>query len=209
MRTKIKERCKWVCGVIFTTSSVLGAAWFIENRPIKTVEKSEEKRVPASSEQSKQTILRGYELKHKHSFGKPSGLVEVTIQAPGKNSSGDGSVQQLEATVTAQRDLDGLKFNWLLPNDGVEILSGSSQGDLANLREGESTTMHLTIRNSTPENRRVHLHVFKLINGEAMGQMAQYNTVDQDRIEKQARDKSEVLEQQSKVVGVEDLKIIQ
>jgi hypothetical protein len=133
--------------------------------------------------------------------GKGHGLIEVVIAAPKKGAVGHGTTIDLEATVEARADLDGLKFLWILPRSGVSHVAGHIEGELGSLKEAEQSKLMLSIRNDTDENHRVHLHVYRVINGENMGKMAQYNTVDQEAIEWVAKEKSEKIKTSIEVHG--------
>ncbi len=133
--------------------------------------------------------------------GKGHGLIEVVIAAPKKGAVEQGTIIDLEATVEARADLDGLKYLWILPKSGVSVTSGNLEGELGSLKETERSKLMLSIRNDTDENHRVHLHVYRVVNGENMGKMAQYNTVDQENIETVAKEKSEKIKSASEVHG--------
>lgn len=147
---------------------------------------------------SKTEILNGVEhAKRRFLYGKANGTLEVWIEAPGQGSAAAGSTVNLEATVSALTDLEGLKYNWILPADGIGAVNGPLEGDIGTLLGGDSTTLYLSITPSTSENRQIHLHVYRVVGGENTGRMAQFNTVDQERIDAPAKSKAERLEKAS------------
>lgn len=166
------------------------------------------KRLPAAID-SKERILAGANSFRLPVSGKSHGLVEVVIAAPKKGGVGKGTIIELEATVEARADLDQLKFLWILPREGVSVVNGPVEGDIGTLKEADKTKLTLAIRSDSDENRRVHLHVYKLVNGEHMGKMAQYNTVNQEAIEWVASDKAEKLRKEAEANGSTVNKIYQ
>lgn len=201
-----KEQLKWIAGVALTVSAIVGLTLLDFNHS--------ESRTPASiqptqaPENEKSSVLRNGKPGHLHSFGKPSGLVEVEIQLLRKSENSDGAVLELEAQIEAQSDLQNMKFGWILPKDGVTILSGPDSGDIGTLNAGQQTSLKLTIQTATRENRQIHLNVFKLVDGEPNGKMAQYNTVNQEAIEADIRSKAETLNRAAEASGETD-KVIQ
>jgi hypothetical protein len=165
-------------------------------------------RAPASIESAnlgagaKSAVLEGAaRSKRLRSIGKGNSSIEIEINAPGKGEVNAGSVLNLEASISAKEDLAGLKYVWLLPKDGVSVVSGQVEGDLGSLAESDTTTVYLSVSSDTPENRRIHLHVYRVVDGENRGQMAQYNTVDQEKIERHADAKAESLRQSAEALG--------
>lgn len=153
---------------------------------------------PAAAKLSKAEVLRGHKTKRLPVSGKGNGLLEIAIQAPGKGAVGKGTTINLDAAIEARSDLKDLKYVWILPKDGVRVVSGSVSGDLGSLPTGQFANLQLSVISDTDENRRVHLHVYHVVNGENMGNMAQYNTVDQEAIEWVAKDKAEKLREAAK-----------
>jgi hypothetical protein len=122
-------------------------------------------------------------------INKGGGLLNIQINGINDNSKG---LLELTATVSSLAHLDEVQYAWLLP-EGMTIVTGTATGKLGTLIEGASATIHLTLNNSLKINRQIHLHVYRLINGEANGQMAQFNTVDQARLEKETKGASQKL----------------
>lgn len=142
---------------------------------------------------SKEEVLRGHASKHLPVSGKSNGVLEIAITAPGKGAVGAGSQINLDAAIETFSDLQNAKYLWILPKDGVHVVSGQISGDLGDLLAGKITHLQLSVVSDTDQNRQIHLHVYRIVNGENMGKMAQYNTVDQEAIEWVAKDKAEKL----------------
>jgi hypothetical protein len=127
--------------------------------------------------------------------GKTQGPIDVQITAVNPNPASPGSVLELEGHIDAKSDISDLQFAWLMPEDGVAIEAGESEGQIGTLRAGDEMTLHFSVRQLSESNRQVHLHVFRMVNGEAMGRMAQYNTVDQAALESEAQMKAQKIRQ--------------
>ncbi len=213
MMSRQRDFIKWIFGTTCTVSAVLAAAWVVETR----LETPNAGREPASVptqpqtppvEKSKQETLKQKPGALLKKFGKPSSVVEIAIEAQTQDKVSAGSTFQFEAKVEAQSDLSDLKFAWLLPKDGLKVLGGSVEGHIGSMRAGEKTTLRLSVLSETSENRQIHLHVFKLVNGEPMGKIAQYNTVNQPRIDFELQEKAAILGQMEEA-GFSGLKVIQ
>lgn len=165
------------------------------------------KRAPAAAIEpaGKTRVLAGqYRGKRSHSHGKTNGLFEVAIEAPGKGAVTAGTSINLEATVVAKADLQDMKYVWIIPKEGITVTGGAIEGDLGSFYAGDDKMIRLTLSNDTNENRQVHLHVYRVVNGENMGYMAQYNTVDQEAIDETARTKAEMLAAEAELLGNEN-----
>lgn len=131
--------------------------------------------------------------KHVHLQGKSGGIVDIEISAPNKDSDVQaGSMIELVAQVTARKTFDTLEYAWLLP-EGVNAVSGATEGQFTHMERGETVELRLSVVKSTDANRQIHLHVFQMIGDKRIGKMAQYNTVDQEKIDEDLRTKAEML----------------
>ena len=115
--------------------------------------------------------------------GKGTTVLDVRITAVNLGVPAAGSSIELEATIRARNEITDVEYSWDLP-EGVALATGSSQGHLGTLRAGETQTLRLSAIAQTNENRLVHLHVFRRGATEAVGTVAQHNTVDQARVER-------------------------
>jgi hypothetical protein len=118
-------------------------------------------------------------------YGKAASLMPIEIRSLGSEEAGPGDPIELEAVVEATTDLQDLQYNWIIPK-GVST-NGPIKGDLGILQRGERTTLRLSAVKETRGNRQIHLHVYRMVNGEASGQMAQYNTAHERKIKEKAR----------------------
>jgi hypothetical protein len=202
MLSRQLDMVKWLVGVVITVAGILALSWAIEeegNLSRVPAMIHDSKPVPLEQEHAlpqpqKEAILQmGRELRKPH-LAKASGILDVEITAPAKGVAGTGSIIDLEARVEAQSNLDGLKYVWILPTDGVTIISGHQEDDIGSMTEGQTTVIHLSVQSQTAENRQIHLNVFKMVDGEPLGKMAQYNTVNQESIEALAQSKAAALQ---------------
>ena len=178
--TRIQEAILWFLGLALTVSVIMVAAL-----PFEDWRETDGSRRPASV--SKAPFIQGHELLRKQ--GKGSGLVEVTIRSSQDGPASAGQPFELEAEIETRSAVDDLRFAWLLP-EGVTATSGALDGSLGNVQVGEKLKVTGTFVSESGDNRQIHLHVFKMTNGEAMGQMAQFNTVDREKLVEEVKEKS-------------------
>ena len=124
--------------------------------------------------------------------GKGRGIVQIEITSPEKGDSPVGSIIELVASVTAKRPSESYEFTWLLP-EGVSVAGGETQGVIGRMERGDQTQLRLSVVKNTEENRQIHLHVFTRVGNKSRGKMAQFNTVDQTRIDAEIRTKAEII----------------
>lgn len=199
MMSRHKDFILWILGTAFTVTLIMAAAWTIEKRidPIGMLKTREPASVSDDTKLKHETLHRDFHASAVH--GKPSPLVDVTIESP--ESAVAGGTMELVAKIKAKQDLEALRFAWFLPRSGVRWVNGPLEGDIISLKAGEETSLHLRVETETVENRRIHLHVYKLVNGEPMGKMAQFNTSPNPDMKRKLRAKSEVLEQMHRAGG--------
>jgi hypothetical protein len=168
---------------------------------------SGKKRAP-SSVQSKAEILKAGDLKTAQEYKKGGGYLDVTLTGQRMDlNAGDNAEFILHASVVAQAEAEGLEYAWLLP-PGVAIIKGDTEGALGRLRVGEKRDFTISLSNVDARNHHVYLHVYRMLNGEAFGQMAQYNTIDQEQIDRSIAGKLQALRQKNAAAGA-SLKIVQ
>lgn len=150
-------------------------------------------RFPSSTEPGKMSTLapaHGFDGLHEHRKG--GGQLDVFIQPKNTAPAAAGEPLQLEASIVSHTELDGVEYSWMLPKD-VTLVSGTREGRIGHLKAGEVRRLALGISSPSSENHQLHLHAYRLINGEPNGQIAQYNTIDQPRIDREIREKLEVV----------------
>lgn len=123
---------------------------------------------------------------------KGSSIVNVEITRLDDREVQAGTPLTLEAKVEAVSDLNDLEFVWLLP-EGVRVENGQVSGQLGTLAQGAVATLQINLLQELDGNRQVNLHVFRRVNGEAQGYMAQYNTVLQPTLDSIIAGKAEAL----------------
>jgi hypothetical protein len=139
----------------------------------------------------KERVLRGPASQTHRVNAKVSGHYQVEIRSLKSPVAESGDQISLEATITSVQAVDMAYYAWNLP-EGVQAQSALT-GELGPLEAGETKTIVLEATSATEENKHIHLHVFKKVNGENLGLMTQYNTRDQDKIEARLRTKAENL----------------
>lgn len=179
-----KEIILWIAGVVATVALLL-----LLSIPLERAAERE----PAST--SKQEVLNRTHS-HTHMQGKGGGSLVINVTAPAKKPIDVGSAIDLQATVEALSSLSGLKFKWIIP-DGITVESGDAQGELGSIGEGETKSLGLRVVSQVADNRQIHLHVYREVGGESMGEIAQYNTVLQEKINEEIDRKAEVLKASS------------
>lgn len=175
--TRIQEILGWITGVTFTVAAMIGLSYVVEDYMPE--------REPASIS-TKPAFIREDGLRKQ---GKGSSVVFVELKSLGGTPAVAGRPFELEANIEARGDLDDLRYSWLLP-EGVTLSTGSLDGTLASLKTGEHTTLTASFVSGSDENRQIHLHVYKMVNGEAQGQMAQFNSTEQEKIAERLSEKA-------------------
>lgn len=196
LSSRQKEIILWMMGVFATVGLLLLLAIPLEraaSRGPASIQSLQS--ILPGQEDSKEKILKGA-MNDLPFEGKGSGSLKIAIASHAKNPMSAGSSAELEATVEALEDLENLQFNWLLP-DGVSAVVGPTQGRLGRLSRGDKTTLNLTIISAVDDNKQVHLHVYRKVGDESMGEIAQFNTVLQDKIESEIEKRAEVLKAQA------------
>ncbi len=195
MLTRQREFFQWIVGGASTAALILGGIWTNNNREI-ILAQLEGQHVTASASVvpfTKPEILNQHEVT-KGPENKGAGYMNVTLTSPDGRRS-DGTLV-LDAKVMAATDLDGLKYEWVLP-DGVSLVSGSLSGDIGSLAEGAFNAQEVTLNVSSQTNSVVHFHAYRLAAGEKIGQLAQYNTLEQGSINLGLAIKRQSLENES------------
>lgn len=193
-----KDFLFWLSGVVLCTSALAALGSVVER------EWTDRDRSPASipplgrvepmTSAEKMAKLRPLNQHMPRQFAKGHAVVEIEMTGSFKGALTNGSSGEIKAILKAQTDLDGYQYAWLLP-EGIKAVSASTSGSLDPLVRGESTTLSLDVLSETDSNQQIHLHVYKLApNGEAIGQMAQFNTVHQDEINQSVQVKAQALE---------------
>jgi hypothetical protein len=178
--TRQKEFLQWIIGGVSTAAVIVGGVWTNHNRSMLLAEL--EGRVITTSASVATTTKVDILNQHEEAKGpenKGAGALKITLTSPDGRRS-DGTLV-LNAKVVATTELEGLKYEWVLP-DGVTLVSGALDGDIGTLAEGASNAQDVTLNVSAQTNSFVHFHAYRLSGGEKVGQLAQYNTLEQESI---------------------------
>lgn len=193
-----KDNILWFLGVVLTVTTLLVALHFDQ---VKKHLSERLQRTPASLGDDV-ILIKGKpnptQDKPAHQVREKTGdSLKVDVKAL-QNSNKDGYGAQsgftvdLEAKVSVTDHLGDLKFIWILPS-GVRVERGEVTGTITGLEPGSTdATLRISIKSDVPENRKVHLHVYRMVNGEAQGYIRQYNTIDQDRIDRDLLEKAQL-----------------
>ncbi|MES2965089.1 MAG: hypothetical protein V4760_14485 [Bdellovibrionota bacterium] len=133
--------------------------------------------------------------KHSHPYGaaaKGGGQLEVSLATDVRSPIPMGTPFTLTASIIATSDLADLRYEWILP-DGVTIAGGTAVGTIGDLVNGASVDRMIQLTTSTDDNRQVQLHVYRLVGGEPIGHMAQFNTRDHAKIAEEMHTKVQAL----------------
>lgn len=195
MLTRQKEFLQWIIGGASTAALIAGTTWVAEREQARDAGSSS--RQPASESPApspeKEKILKPTRPPIEAS-GKGGGNMTITFASTSESLVPGGL--NLTATVHATIDLSDVHYEWLLP-DGVTLTKGALTGDLGAVSDDEDATINASFAIPPTENKKIHLQVYRLVDGEKMGQVTQYNTLDQKTIERSMATKREILDSES------------
>ena len=180
MLNRQKELLQWLVGGLATSAFIVGGVWLTDNRDRVIAEvMGGSYSSPSVADTTKLQVLEKHSEASLDSEHKASGNMQVTLSsAEGRRSDGSLAV---EAHVTAMSELTDLKYEWVLP-DGTTVSAGTPTGSLGTLAEGASAVSTLTV-NVSSSNSQIVFHAYRELAGEKIGQVAQYNTVDQSTLD--------------------------
>jgi hypothetical protein len=126
--------------------------------------------VHVAARNHKQTVLQGSAGPTENvAQAKASSLFSVNVT---QNPLGDGSTIELDATIEAMNNVNMAEYTWILP-EGF-LANGAASGSFGSMQTGEKVALHLTTTGPVGTvTAPIHLHVYQMVKGEAMGQMAQ------------------------------------
>ena len=128
--------------------------------------------VHVAARNHKQNVLQGSTSPSENGAqAKASSLFSVNVT---QNPLGDGSTIELDATIEAMSNVNMAEYTWILP-EGFSP-NGAASGSFGSMQMGEKVALHLTTTGpagTVTVTAPIHLHVYQMVNGEAMGQMAQ------------------------------------
>ena len=164
-----------------TSAVIVGGVWITDHRDLVIAQIFNAGSTSSSSvtpEPTKLDVLNGRSETSVQTEHKASGNMQIALtSAEGRKSDGTLSVQ---AYVTAMADLNDLKYEWVLP-EGAVLASGSLSGAFGTVSEGTQVSSSVVL-NVPASNAHVFFHAYREVAGEKVGQVASYNTVDQNSI---------------------------
>ncbi len=183
MLTQTRDMIKWLFGVLTTCAFLLATLWMIEAfQPGTRAAAQKEAILRQHFDADRMPASTGGQ-------GKGSSNLDVSITDGQLSESG---VLNLKANISTHVDVQDLKYVWVLP-EGVSMASGTNEGVLGSITAGESASIEGSFLVPSTENKRIHLQVFTESNGEKMGDVVQYNTIEQKEIERSLASKRERL----------------
>jgi hypothetical protein len=156
---------------------VVGATWKVRHPNDATrIASSNASRSVASLRADPKKKARFDEHGSKAPEGKVSGTFEVLISADETATAAVRSPSQvkLRGRITADRHLAAQDFSWILPTS-YKVVEGLLIGTIPELQPGQVHEISLTVDRGSEPAQPIVLHVFKLINSEPRGQVAQFN----------------------------------
>ena len=194
MLTRQKEFLQWLAGGFTTAAVIVGGVWLTDHHDVVIAQifgdSGSASSASVGSEPTKADVLKGHSKASLESEHKASGSMQVTLMSQ-EGRKPDGTLA-IQADVTATEDLNGLKFEWVFP-DGATVSSGAASGSFGSVAEGTRVSTSVVI-NVPVANSHVVFHAYRELAGEKVGQVAQYNTVDQPTIDMNLALKRESIE---------------
>lgn len=137
-------------------------------------------RGPASIAGKKEhTLLQKDILRHTH---KIRGPLVVDIELVGERPTQPGDVFVLKGLVTSESAINNVEYKWVVPQ-GVEVINGQLNSTIAVMSEGKPFETQITLRQVSDMNVRVHLRARSATGTTRFGDTAQFNSMDQVKIE--------------------------
>lgn len=133
---------------------------------------------------------------------KLSGPVGVDLKMDSARPSQVGDVMVMRGVITAADALERVDYQWSLP-DGVEVVSGETDGAILGMKAGEVREVTLTVKSGSMENEQIHIMVKGDSPAMHFAQSAQYNTQDQEYLEVANKMQQKMLEDSAAESGKE------
>ncbi len=80
----------------------------------------------------------------------------------------------LLGSVTAERHIAPHDFSWIVPQN-YKVIDGAATGTIPELKPGQTHEVRITVDRGNEPPQPIVLHVFKMINSEPRGQVAQFD----------------------------------
>jgi hypothetical protein len=119
------------------------------------------------------------------SYRKPSSFLPIAFYSlSGEVTSAQNRIE-IEGVVEPATDLEDVQYEWLIPS-GITA-NGPTKGWLGSVRHGEPIRLSLVGVSETSENRTIALHVYRMVDGKAIGQIGHFNTIEPRHLKKEAQ----------------------
>jgi hypothetical protein len=165
---------------------VVAATWAVRH-PSDATRTTRGSRSPASVnpalrlETGKQTRLD--QAARAETIGKMSSNFGVSISGDDGNGGAlekmndAASHVRLRGVITADRPMTGHEYSWILPTS-YRASEGSLTGTIPDLQAGQTFEVTITVDRDQSPLQPIVLHVYKLVNSEPRGQVAQFDIPD-------------------------------
>ena len=118
-------------------------------------------------------------MKHTH---KVRGPLTAVVELVGPRPEQPGDVFVLKGIVSTESAVENVEFSWRLP-DGVEVVNGQTSSVIVTLSAEKPFETQITLRQLSPANARVSLHVRGRDTDTRFSDTSTYHTLDQEQIE--------------------------
>lgn len=159
---------------------VVGATWLVRHPNDATRGPASANNPARRTDTTKQDRIDAHTRAHSTGelHGKVTGTFSIEIRRDSKDES---EVISLRGVVSADRAISGHEYSWILP-EGYRVVSGSASGQVPELNAGETHTMTLHLKRETSDRKPIVLHVFKWVDSEPKGQVAQYDDAEDSEL---------------------------
>ncbi len=158
---------------------VVGATWMVRH-PSDATRSDTALRGPASHRHDAAKKRRLDQHEETPSVGKVAGAFRIAIVGDDGNGTAlselpDVAEQvRLKATITAERHVASHEFTWIFPNT-YKVISGVPSGVTPELHPGDTMEVSIVLNRGQEPIQPIVLHVFKMVNSEPRGQIAQFD----------------------------------
>lgn len=157
---------------------VVGATWMVRHPSDAT--RADSSRAPASNRFDTAKKRRLDEHQEAPATGKITAAFRISIVGMDSNGLSLSELSEtaeqvhLKATITADQHVAPHEFNWIFP-DTYRVLGGNPKGMTPELHPGDSFDVSLVLHRGQEPVQPIVLHVFKIVNSEPRGQVAQFD----------------------------------
>jgi hypothetical protein len=145
-------------------------------------------RGPASinSKQDKMAVLKpSFDTGIVHTE-KIHGPLRTAVEAVGTTAVAVGETFVLRGVISSEEQISDVLVSWQIPQ-GLELINGTVQESIGLLIPGQPVNFELTLKKLTADNLQVHLMANAARGNFKFGDVAKFNTVDQEKIKERVR----------------------